>query len=235
MTWEGRAAIVTGAGRGIGRAIAQALGREGMWVGLLGRRVPDLETTAEEVRGAGGRPVVLQADVRDYASLERAFQAFWDVTGRLDVLVNNAGIGIFRPVEEMTPEEFDDVVRTNLHGVFYCCKLAIPLMKRTGGGYIIQIGSLAGRNPIAGGAAYCASKFAVRGFSESLMLEVRYDAIKVTTIAPGSVDTHFGGHSEGEAWKLRPADVAQAVVDLLHTAPHALTSYVELRPLKPRR
>ncbi|GBC84828.1 Sepiapterin reductase [bacterium HR11] len=235
MSWEGRAAIVTGAGRGIGRAIARALGRERMWVGLLGRRVSDLEAVAEEVRKAGGRPVALQADVRDYVSLERAFQAFWDVTGRLDVLVNNAGIGIFRPVEEMTPEEFDDVIRTNLHGVFYCCKLAIPLMRRTGRGYIIQVGSLAGRNPIAGGAAYCASKFAVRGFSESLMLEVRYDDIKVTTIAPGSVDTHFGGHAGGEAWKLRPEDVAQVVVDLLHTAPHALASYVELRPLKPRK
>ncbi len=235
MTWEGRAAIVTGAGRGIGRAIAQALARERMWVGLLGRRVSDLEATAREVQAAGGRPVVLQADVRDYASLERAFQDFWATAGRLDVLVNNAGIGIFRPVEEMTPEEFDDVIRTNLHGVFYCCKLAIPLMRRTGGGYIIQVGSLAGRNPIAGGAAYCASKFAVRGFAESLMLEVRYDDIKVTTVAPGSVDTHFGGPAGGESWKLRPEDVAQAVVDLLHTAPHALTSYVEIRPLKPRK
>lgn len=235
MTWEGKAAIVTGAGRGIGRAIALALARQQMWVGLLGRRSAALEIVARDIKAVGGQPVPLVADVTDYPSLERAFETFWDTTGRLDVLVNNAGIGIYRPVEEMKVEEFEMVLRTNLFGVFYCCKLAIPRMKQTGGGYIIQIGSLAGRNTFPGGSAYCASKFGLLGFTEALMLEVRYDNIKVTTLAPGSVDTEFAGNVAGQDWKIRPEEVARMVVHLIQTDPRTLASYIEMRPLKPKR
>ncbi len=230
-----RAAIVTGASRGIGRAIALALAREEMTVGLLARSRPALERVAREIEARGGRAIVLPADVTRWEDVQRAFARFWEDVQRLDVLINNAGIGVFQSVEDMPIEAFDAVIRTNLYGVFYCCKLAIPLMRRTGGGDIIHIGSLAGRNPFAGGAAYCASKFALRGFSESLMLEVRYDHIRVSIIAPGSVNTEFAGNTPAHAWKLQPEDVARMVVELIRSRREALASYIEMRPLQPPR
>ena len=153
-------------------------------------------------------------------------------------MINNAGIGSRSYVENMPVEEWDSTIQTNLSGVFYCCHEALPLLKQRGGGYIINIGSLAGKNAFAGGAAYCASKFALIGFSEALMQEVRYDHIRVSYVMPGSVNTSFGRRGEQDAttsWKLAPEDVATAVVNLIEMDPRALASRVELRPSEPKK
>jgi short-subunit dehydrogenase len=155
--------------------------------------------------------------------------------GGVDILINNAGIGIFDTVENTSPEDFRAVLETNLFGVFHCCHAAIPEMKKRGGGYIINISSLAGANPHPRMAAYNASKFGLNGFSEALMQEVRHDNIKVSYIMPGSVNTEFGGDapSDEKGWQLTPGDIAQVVIDLLHHDDRSLPSRVEIRPSKP--
>jgi NAD(P)-dependent dehydrogenase (short-subunit alcohol dehydrogenase family) len=156
--------------------------------------------------------------------------------GRLDILVNNAGVGYFgRTVEELSGDDFRQTLETNLHGVFYACHYAIPLMKKRGGGYIFNISSLAGQNPHAKMSAYNASKFGLNGFTEAMMQEVRQDNIKVSYICPGSVNTEFGGDSpsEANAWQLQPEDIAQMIIDLLEMPSNALPSKVEIRPSKP--
>ena len=158
------------------------------------------------------------------------------VFGGVDILVNNAGMGIFgKTVEEMSGDEFRQTLETNLFGVFYACHHAIPLMKSRGGGYIVNISSLAGQNAHPRMAAYNASKFGLNGFSEALMQEVRHDNIKVSYICPGSVNTHFGGDlpDDDKAWQLQPEDIAQVVMDLLKMNVRALPSKVEIRPSKP--
>ena len=157
--------------------------------------------------------------------------------GRLDVLVNNAGIGIFAPVPDMDPADFRRVIETNVIGVFNMCHAGVPAMRRSGGGSIINISSLAGTNAFAGGAAYNASKFGLNGFSEALMHDVRYDGIRVSYVMPGSVSTAFAGNAPGAGadWKLAPEDVAEAVLDLLRFEPRALASRIELRPSQPRK
>jgi NAD(P)-dependent dehydrogenase (short-subunit alcohol dehydrogenase family) len=155
--------------------------------------------------------------------------------GGIDFLINNAGVGIFAPVADLSPEQWKEVIETNLSGVFYCCHAAIPHLRKRGGGYIINISSLAGKNPFKGGAAYNASKFGLNGFSEAMMQDLRYDNIKVSYVMPGSVNTGFGRHSleETASWKLAPEDVAQVVLDLLQHHPRCLPSCVEMRPSKP--
>ena len=175
-------------------------------------------------------------DGRVESEVEAVFQSCEKRFGGVDILVNNAGMGIFgKTVEEMSGDEFRQTLETNLFGVFYACHHAIPLMKRRGGGYIINISSLAGQNAHPKMAAYNASKFGLNGFSEALMQEVRHDNIKVSYICPGSVNTHFGGDTptDEKAWQLQPADIAQVVIDLLAMNPRALPSKVEIRPSKP--
>jgi NAD(P)-dependent dehydrogenase (short-subunit alcohol dehydrogenase family) len=174
-------------------------------------------------------------DVRIGAQVEALFDLTVSELGGLDILINNAGIGIFAPVEEMSPEDFRAVLETNLFGVYYCCHSAIPLMKQRGGGYIINISSLAGANPHPRMAAYNASKFGLNGFSEALMQEVRHDGIKVSYIMPGSVNTEFGGDSPSDKnlWQLQPSDIARVVIDLLRHDERSLPSRVEIRPSKP--
>jgi NAD(P)-dependent dehydrogenase (short-subunit alcohol dehydrogenase family) len=156
--------------------------------------------------------------------------------GRLDVLVNNAGIGEFGPVADMRPEVWDDIIQTNLSGAFYCTHEAIPELRKAGNSWIINIGSLAGKNPFAGGAAYNASKFGLLGFSEALMLDVRYDGIRVSCVMPGSVATEFSGRdATAEDWRIAPEDVARVVMDLLAFPERSLPSRVEIRPTKPPR
>jgi 3-oxoacyl-[acyl-carrier protein] reductase len=236
LIFEGKAAIVTGSTKGIGRAVAEALVREGMNVCVSARRDEEVERAVAELNGIDrGRVTGAVCDVRDYdearALVEHAAAEF----GGVDVLVNNAGIGHFGRVEEMSPETFRAVLETNLFGVFYCCREAIPVMRRRGGGYIINISSLAGANPHPEMAAYNASKFALNGFSEALMQEVRHDRIKVSYVMPGSVNTHFGGDTpdESKAWQLQPEDVARVVLDLLRHDERSLPSRVELRPSRP--
>lgn len=236
MKLENKVAVVTGSSRGIGRAIASALLREGMKVVISSRTQSDAERAAKEL-AALGEVRGLQCDVRDYDQARSLIASSAEAFGGIDVLVNNAGIGIFGAAGELSPGDFRAVIETNLMGTYYCCHEAIPQMRKRGGGYIINIGSLAGKNPMRGGSAYNASKFGLRGMSEAMMLDVRYDNIKVSTIAPGSVLTRFGGREPDPAgdWRLKPADIARVVVDLLHHDPMSLPSYIEMRPLQPPR
>ena len=229
MELKGKIAVVTGGTKGIGRAIADALQNAGAKVVITGRKQNEVDAAAKDLKSVG-----ITCDVRDYAQVQSLFKTVAE-TGGVDVLVNNAGIGLFGSVEEMSPEDFRAVIETNVFGVYYCCHEAIPLMKKRGGGYIINISSLAGTNAHPGMAAYNASKFGLNGFSEALMQEVRHDGIKVSYIMPGSVNTYFGGDepSETKSWQLQPEDVAHVVMDLIEFPERALPSRVEIRPSKP--
>jgi NAD(P)-dependent dehydrogenase (short-subunit alcohol dehydrogenase family) len=178
-----------------------------------------------------------RADVRRYGDVEQAIGAAVARFGGLDVLVNNAGVGVFANVADMTPAQWAEVLETNLTGVFNACHAALPHLRRRGSGFIINISSLSGKNPFAGAAAYCASKAGLNAFSEALMQEVRYDDIRVSYILPGSVATGFssGDPSKGADWKVAPEEVAEIVVNLLRHNPRSLPSRVELRPSKPRK
>ena len=241
MDIDGKNAIVTGGTKGIGRAIAEALVRAGVNVCVGARNKSEVEKTIAELTldGDGDLGVGCIAgtvcDVRDLNQVKALIEYTDKEFGGVDILINNAGIGIFESVEEMSPEDFRAVLETNVFGVFYCCHEAIPLMKQRGGGYIINISSLAGANAHPMMAAYNASKFGLNGFSEALMQEVRHDGIKVSYIMPGSVNTEFAGDepSEAKSWQLRPEDVARVVIDLLHHDDRALPSRVEIRPSKP--
>jgi 3-oxoacyl-[acyl-carrier protein] reductase len=236
MELRGKSAIVTGSTKGIGRAIAEALVREGMNVCVSARDADEIERAVEELSDAGDADVTgAVCDVRDDEEVRALFEHAAAELGGVDVLVNNAGVGLFGRVEEMSPEDFRAVVETNLFGVFYCCREAIPLMKKRGGGYIINISSLAGANPHPEMSAYNASKFGLNGFSEALMQEIRQDGIKVSYVMPGSVNTAFGGDApdESKSWQLQPADIARVVLDLLRHDERSLPSRVEIRPSRP--
>jgi NAD(P)-dependent dehydrogenase (short-subunit alcohol dehydrogenase family) len=236
MNLENKTAIVTGATKGIGRGIAEALMREGVAVCISARHQTEVDQAVEQLnQSADGRAIGFVCDVRDYDQVKALFARSVEELGGLDILVNNAGIGLFETVAETSPEDFRAVLETNLCGVFYCCHEAIPRMKQRGGGYIINISSLAGANPHPRMAAYNASKFGLNGFSEALMQEVRHDNIRVSYIMPGSVNTSFGGDtpSDEKSWQLTPSDVARVVIDLLRHDDRSLPSRVELRPSKP--
>ena len=234
MELAGKVAVVTGGTRGIGRAIASALVKAGVQVAITARSEHDLAQTTSQLN-QHGKAVGYVCDVRDYDQVKSTFARITKDFGSVDILVNNAGIGIFASVESMSVEDFRAVLETNVFGVFYCCHEAIPLMKRRGGGYIINISSLAGANPHPNMAAYNASKFGLNGFSEALMQEVRHDGIKVSYIMPGSVNTEFGGDEPGDAksWQLQSEDIARVVMDLLEYPDRALPSRVEIRPSRP--
>ena len=230
-----KVAVVTGGTKGIGFAIAERLVRESAKVFVCSRTRSDLEQAVEklsEIGEAAGKLCDVRVEEHVKAVLESCEKRF----GGIDILVNNAGVGFMdKTVEEMSPDEFRQTLETNLFGVFYACHYAIPMMKKRGGGYIINISSLAGQNPHPRMAAYNASKFGLNGFSEALMQEVRHDNIKVSYICPGSVNTHFGGDTptDEKAWQLQPEDIAQVVIDLLSMNERALPSKIELRPSKP--
>ena len=232
-------AVVTGGTRGIGHSIAAALLAEGAKVFICGRDASYLKAALERLgRAAAGRVDGLVADVRRYEDCRKLIHAAEERFGGLDILVNNAGVGVMKPVDQLTPEDWDATIETNLSGTFYCCREAIPLMRKRGGGYIFNISSLAGVNPFAGGSAYNASKFGMNGFSEAMMQDVRYDGIRVSYIMPGSVDTDFAaapGSKARETWKLTGEDIAKAVVDLYKFPQSALASRIEMRPSQPPR
>lgn len=221
--------MVTGASSGIGLEVARQLVASGVGVGLFARSQSKLAHIAGEL----GNSLALPGDVSRYEDLERAVQQLEARFGGLDFLINNAGVGIFKPVHELTPEEWQQVLQTNLTGAFYATKAAVPAMQKRGGGYIINIASLAGKNAFANGAAYNASKFGLLGFSEASMLDLRYSGIRVSSILPGSVDTPFAGNSTGVSWKIQPQDVAQAVLYLLQSDPRVIPSQIDLRPSQP--
>lgn len=230
-----KAAIVTGGTKGIGLAIASGLALAGARVLICGRDKADLRSAVDHLSSAGR----VEGEICDVRSEDQVRQLIDECVrrfGRLDILVNNAGMGYFgKTVEELSGDEFRQTLETNLFGVFYACHHAIPHLRRSLGGYIINISSLAGQNAHPRMAAYNASKFGLNGFSEAMMQEVRQDNIKVSYICPGSVNTYFGGDtpSDEKAWQLQPEDISEVVMDLLAMAARSLPSKVEIRPSKP--
>lgn len=236
---KGRVAIVTGGSRGIGRAIAEALVDSGVRVAIGARKQADLDEAARELNAKRpGEQVALgvRCDVRSYDDCKNLVDQTVAAFGRLDILVNNAGIGNYAYVADMQPEQWRAVIETNLNSLFYCSHLAIPHLRNAGGdAWIINIGSLAGKNAFPGGAAYNASKFGLIGFSEALMQEVRNDGIRVSYIMPGSVASEFVGWKQSTPgdWKIQPEDIAQIITDLLRMPARALPSRIEVRPTRP--
>lgn len=232
---EKKIAVVTGGTKGIGRAIAESLLTAGAKVFICARSKPEVKRALEDLSSFGEVEGEI-CDVRSEEQVRQMLEEAERVFGGVDILVNNAGIGIIgKTVEEMSGDEFRQTLETNLFGVFYASHYAVPMMKKRGGGYIINISSLAGQNAHPRMAAYNASKFGLNGFSEALMQEVREHDIKVSYICPGSVNTYFGGDepSREQSWQLQPEDIAQVVLDLLNMKTRALPSKVEIRPSKP--
>jgi 3-oxoacyl-[acyl-carrier protein] reductase len=230
---ENKSAIVTGGTRGIGRAISESLLDAGASVAVCGRSKEAVDVAVREMSARG--PVFGQVcDVANPESVESFFQFCDNNLAGIDILVNNAGIGKFRNVSDLTIDEWRGIIDTNLNGVFYCSRQALLRFKPRGGGYVINISSLAGKNAFAGGAAYNASKFGLNGFSEAMMLDHRYDNVRVSYIMPGSVSTEFGSGS-GAEWKIQPSDIAEIVVMLLRMPVRTLVSRVEVRPTQPKR
>jgi NAD(P)-dependent dehydrogenase (short-subunit alcohol dehydrogenase family) len=233
---SGKVAVVTGGTRGIGRAIAERLLREGASVAFCGRSQEAVARVADELKATGGNVYGEAADVSKPEDVRRFFQGVDASFGALHILVNNAGLGIFRRAAELSVEDWRRMIDVNLSGVFYCCREGLQRFNNLHGGYIINISSLAGKNAFSGGAGYNASKFGLNGFSEALMLDHRYDNVRVSYIMPGSVDTEFGSDRAGYAnWKIAPVDVADVVLHLLRMPERTLVSRVEMRPLKPRK
>ncbi len=227
---------MTGGSKGIGYGIAEVLIKEGIRVAITSRS----QENADEAAAALNKikedyALGIESDVRDLDSQQQAVDAVVQQWGRLDYMVANAGIGHFAPLQELSSDQWQETIDINVTGVFNSAKAAIPALKETKG-YFITIASLAGTNFFAGGAAYNASKFAVVGFTQAMMLDVRNDGIKVTTIMPGSVATHFNGHepNEKDAWKIQPEDIGQIVLDLIRMPARTLPSKVEVRPTMPK-
>jgi 3-oxoacyl-[acyl-carrier protein] reductase len=235
---KNQVSLVTGGTRGIGRAIAKMLLLEGSAVAICGRRQESVDRAVAELEAETGFKVKGKAaDVSNYDEVRALFEFIDTQFGRLDVLVNNAGVGTFRPISELSVQDWQVTIGTNLTGAFYCCREALFRFGTLGGGYIVNISSLAGKNPFAGGAAYNASKFALNGFSEAAMLDERNQNVRISYIMPGSVATEFNGHqaSDGADWKIWPEDVADIVRMLLLMPARTLVSSVEVRPARPKR
>lgn len=230
----GKAALVTGGTRGIGLAIARRLARAGARVAVGGR-------TAESANAAAGRlgrgTVPLAGDLSTAAACVRVVGEAVEAMAGLDILINNAGVGVFKPIGELTPEEWRAQIDLNLGGVFHTSKAALPHLAASGDGHVVNIGSLAGRNAFVGGTAYNASKFGLVGLTEAMMMDVRYDNVRVSMVMPGSVATEFGGRAPGAgwAWRLSAEDCADAVLHIIGYPKRAHASRIELRPSQPAR
>jgi NAD(P)-dependent dehydrogenase (short-subunit alcohol dehydrogenase family) len=230
-------AVITGGTRGIGRAIAEALLASGAMVTICGRTSESTAAAVAELAGAGAEPRAfgIAADVTDAADIDRLFDFAEASMGGVDILIANAGIGIFQPAGEMSIADWKRTIEINLTGAFLCSRRALQSMRRAGSGFIVHISSLAAKNPFAGGAAYNASKFGLNGMSEAMMLDHRQEGIRVTTIMPGSVDTDFSPRSAGKPseWKIAASDVATMVIAVLSMPERTLVSRVEIRPSRP--
>jgi NAD(P)-dependent dehydrogenase (short-subunit alcohol dehydrogenase family) len=232
---RGKKAIVTGGTRGIGRAIARMLLEQGAEVAICGRTEASVAVAVKELeKHTGGRVVGQACNVRNLEQIRKFFHYVDDTLISLDILVNNAGIGVFGPVAEMRPEDWQATLETNLTSVFHFTQLALERFRRAGGGFVVNISSLAGKNAFAGGAAYNASKFGLNGFSEALMLDHRAENVRVAAILPGSVSTGFGASGEAD-WKIQPFDVAEVVRMVLEMPDRTMVSRVEMRPSKPAK
>jgi NAD(P)-dependent dehydrogenase (short-subunit alcohol dehydrogenase family) len=234
---ENKVALITGGSKGIGFGIAAELLKQNMRVAITSRSSENAHQAAEKLNKLGhGKAIGLAADVRNYESQQQAIQQLMDEWGQLDLLVANAGVGFFAPIQDISLQQWHDTIDTNLTGVFYSIKAGLEALKSSKG-YIITISSLAGANFFANGSAYNASKFGLTGFTQSVMLDLRYDGIKVTTIMPGSVSTYFNDHqpNDQDGWKIQIEDLGQMVVDLMKMHPRTLPSKIEVRPTTPPR
>ena len=233
VSLAGKVAIVTGGTRGIGKAIAGSLLEEGVRVAVCGAHQNTVDEALETLAPLG-EVFGMVADVSKLEEVRRFMAAVQRRFNTAHILVNNAGSGIFRSTADLEPEEWDRMLALNLSGVYYCCHEILPIFRKNEtGGDVINISSLAGRNPFAGGAGYNASKFGVVGFSEAMLLDHRHEDIRVSCVMPGSVDTGFGGSNEGARWKVAPEDVAEVVLSLLKMARRTTISRVEMRPSMP--
>jgi len=230
---SGKVAVVTGAGRGIGKAIALALAAEGAHVVLAARTSAEIEKAAMDIRSTGGLATAVRADMTDEGQVGHLIGEALKVNGSVDILVNNAGIGVFKPVIAMQVSEFDAMWNVNMRGVFLATRAVLPSMIGSRRGAIVNIASLAGKNIFKGGAGYGATKWALRGFAGSLMLEVREHNIRVVTICPGSVDTDFSPEGKKGAQITQPEDVASAVVFAVSAPERSMFSEIDLRPTNP--
>lgn len=234
-----KVALITGGTKGIGYGIAVSLLQNGINVAITGRNEKTAKEAAERLNTSEnnhGKAVGIEADVKDYKSQQQAVNQVIEEFGKLDFVIANAGLGHFGSIEELTVEQWQETIDTNLSGVFYTLKASVDALKKEKG-YFISISSLAGTNFFAGGAAYNASKFGVTGFTQAAMLDLRKHNVKVSTIMPGSVSTYFNGNepTEGdEAWKIQIEDIGKLVIDLLTMNPRTLPSKIEVRPTLPQ-
>lgn len=232
-----KTALITGGTKGIGYAIAAAFLAQNMKVLITGRHQSGVNEAVEKLRQIGkGEVMGMAVDVRNFEAQQNAVETLVEKWGQLEVLIANAGIGHFAPIDEMSIEHWNEVIDVNLTGVFYSIKAAVEALKSSKG-YIITIASLAGTNFFARGSAYNASKFGLVGFTQAVMLDLRNYGVKVTTIMPGSVATYFNNHipHPGDAWKIQPEDLGQITVDLLQMHPRTLPSKIEVRPSIPKK
>jgi 3-oxoacyl-[acyl-carrier protein] reductase len=234
---RGKVALITGGTKGIGYGIAEALLKQGMNVAITSRSQDAADEAAKKLNATGNdsaHAIGIVADVRSFESQEQAVRATLNKFEKIDVVIANAGLGHFGAIEDMTIKQWNEVIDTNLTGAFYSLKSSVEALKKTKG-YYISISSLAGTNFFEGGTAYNASKFGVTGFTQAAMLDLRKHEIKVSTIMPGSVSTHFNGNepSEEGAWKIQIEDIGKLVVDLLQMHPRTLPSKIEVRPSVP--
>lgn len=235
LSLEGRKAIVTGGTRGIGRAIAKMFLQAGVQTAIFGRTQSNVDSALRELADeTGGMIAGMACDITNVEDIRKFFAFADDQLGSYDILVNNAGVGIFRSVGDLAPEDWQRTIDTNLTGVYHCCHLAVERFRRWGGGHIVNIASLAGKNAFAGGAAYNASKFGLVGFGEALMLDHRHDNVRVTTVLPGSVSTDFG-RAGVAGWKIQPEDVAEVVRMAVSMPERTMVSSIEMRPSKPAK
>jgi NAD(P)-dependent dehydrogenase (short-subunit alcohol dehydrogenase family) len=230
-----KVAFITGGSKGIGYGVAAALMAEGMKVAITSRSKEAAEKAAQELNKAGkGQALGVVSDVRNYPSQQEAIAKTVAEFGGIDLLFANAGLGHFASIEDLEIEQWNAVIETNLTGVFYSIKASLAELKKSKG-FIITLSSLAGTNFFASGSAYNASKFGLTGFTQSVMLDLRQHGIRVSTIMPGSVSTHFAGNepSEKDAWKIQPEDIGEMTVNLLKLNPRTLPSKIEVRPSMP--
>ncbi len=233
MDLKDKVAYITGGSKGIGLGVAKKLLNAGMRVAISGRTLKTVEKAASSL-GNDSRVIALQSDVSKHGDEQKAVQRILEKWGQLDVVLANAGVGHFAPIDEMSEAHWHQMIDTNLNGVFHTLKASVEALKKTKG-YYITLASLAGTNFFASGAGYNATKFGVVGFTQAAMLDLRKFDIKVSTIMPGSVATHFNDHEpdEKDAWKIQPEDIGDLVLDLLKINPRTLPSKIEVRPTRP--
>lgn len=230
-----KVALITGGTKGIGYSVALAMMDQGMKVAITGRSQEGVDKALESLKMDGAHNCIgIVCDVRDYKSQQACADKVIETYGKLDVLIANAGVGHFASIEDLTPEQWQEVIDVNLTGVFYSTKASLDALKESSG-YIITIASLAGTNFFAKGSAYNASKFGLVGFTQAVMLDLRHSGVKVSTIMPGSVATYFNDRvpTDADAWKIQPEDIGQMVIDLLKMNPRTLPSKIEVRPAVP--